>query len=52
MQFNVVDGNNRNNWLGYIVLDTVNIHDSYGRLSGPNVNQVQQGAIVRSRLGN
>jgi len=49
MQLKVVDPNSKQ-WLGYIVLDTVNVHDSYGRLNGPNITQVQQGAIVRSQF--
>ncbi|HEX4794391.1 MAG TPA: hypothetical protein VH370_11395, partial [Humisphaera sp.] len=50
MQFKIVDPNNKGNWLGYIVVDRVNVHDSYGRLDGPKINQVQQGAIVRSQF--
>jgi len=49
MRFKIVDPGSKQ-WLGYIVLDTVNIHDSYGRLDGPQINQVQQGAIVRSKF--
>jgi len=49
MQLKIVDPNSKD-WLGYIVLDTVNVHDSYGRLDGPKINQVQQGAIVRSHF--
>jgi hypothetical protein len=51
MQLNVVDPV-RNVWLGYIVVDSVDAHEAYGRVTGPpaNVSKVQQGAVVRSHL--
>lgn len=49
MQLSIIDPAH-NKWLGYIVVDQVFPHEAYGRIDGPNANQVQQGALVKSRL--
>jgi hypothetical protein len=49
MQLSVTDSGGKR-WLGYIVVDQVNPHDAIGRIDGPGANQVQPGAVVRSRL--
>ena len=49
MQLSVTDPSG-SKWLGYIMVDQVNPHDAVGRIEGPGANQVQAGALVRSRL--
>jgi len=49
MQLSVTDSSGTK-WLGYIMVDQVNPHDAVGRIEGPGANQVQPGAVVRSRL--
>lgn len=48
MQFKVID-TNRNLFLGYLTVDTVEPHEATGRLSGPHPDAVQPGAEVRTQ---
>ena len=43
MQFNIVDPV-RKQFLGYIVVDTVEPHEAYGKLTGPGSGQIQKNA--------
>lgn len=46
MKFKVI---NRNNFLGYLVVDTVDANESVGHLEGPNLAQVGPGSEVRTQ---
>ncbi len=49
MQFKVIDPA-RNQFLGYLTVDTVEPHEATGRLSGPHPDAVHAGVEVRTQL--
>ena len=51
MQFKVVDPT-RNQFLGYLTVDTVQVHEATGRLDGPAVNQVRPTSVKCVRSSN
>lgn len=49
MQFKVID-REKNQFLGYLTVDTVEPHEASGRLDGPHVEAIQKGNEVRTQL--
>ena len=47
MQFKVIDGDK---FLGYLTVDTVEPHESTGRLEGPHINDIHSGVEVKTQL--
>jgi hypothetical protein len=47
MQFKVIDGDK---FLGYLTVDTVEPHESTGRLEGPHIDDVHSGVEVKTQL--
>jgi hypothetical protein len=50
MQFKVIDTRAREPFLGYLIVDKVEPNEAIGHLTGPHVNEVHEGAEVRTQL--
>ena len=50
MQFKVIDPTARDPFLGYLIVDRVEPNEAIGHLTGPHVNEVHEGAEVRTQL--
>ena len=50
MQFKVIDPTARDPFLGYLIVDRVEPNEAIGHLTGPHVNDVHEGAEVRTQL--
>jgi hypothetical protein len=50
MQFKIIDTRARDPFLGYLIVDKVEPNEAIGHLTGPHVNEVHEGAEVRTQL--
>ena len=50
MLLKIIDPNAADPFLGYIQVDRVEPNQAVGHLTGPHVDQIRQGAVVRSQL--
>lgn len=50
MQFKLLDPSAKDPFLGYLIVDNVEPHESIGHLSGPRINEVRPGTEVRTQL--